>query len=596
MSKKRFVWVFLCLFSLAMSLSAQCTLLHSFVGTTSDGSDPYGSLVASGSTLYGMTSSGGAYNLGTIFKINMDGTGYAVLHSFAGAVVGAPTDGANPKGSLTLSGSTLYGMTSGGGIRAGEGTIFKINTDGTGFAVLYSFGSNGNGYDAAWPDGSLTLSGSTLYGMTTGGGTSGNGTIFKINTNGTGYSVFYSFAGMPTDGQWPEGALILSGSTLYGMTGRGGTSNTTWYEGMGTIFKINTDGTGYAVLHFFADSPSDGTDPCGDLVRSGSTLYGMTNVGGTTDSGVIFKINTNGTGFGLLHSFGVADSDMELPVGSLIVNGSTLLGMACDGGTCDCFCGAIFKINTDGTGLEVLHSFAGKPSDGGWPWGSLTLSGSTLYGMTLNGGVSDLGVVFSYSGSLTTKAKPLAGGTITPAGTNWHSNGQSILVQATSKAGYVFSGWSGDLAGWTNPATVIVNGTKSITGHFMPGKTLLPPILVGPPNGAIVLPLSNTLTWIDTNSSPQELHYKVRIKRAGGAYKYYVLDANTASEIISGLISGKTYSWNVQALGSGTKVLNSAWANKGVDYRFTTALPSQPRSMASAISWHFPAFSLGIMR
>ena len=71
--------------------------------------------------------------------------------------------GANPYGSLTLSGSTLYGMTSEGGAY-GAGTIFQINTDGTGYKVLYSFGSVAN--DGAYPYGSLTLSGTTLYGMT----------------------------------------------------------------------------------------------------------------------------------------------------------------------------------------------------------------------------------------------------------------------------------------------------------------------------------------------------------------------------------------------------------------------------------------------
>ena len=60
-----------------------------------------------------------------------------VLHSFNGA------DGATAKGSLTLVDSTLYGRTSAGGAN-GEGVIFKVNTDGSGFQVLYSFltGSN----------------------------------------------------------------------------------------------------------------------------------------------------------------------------------------------------------------------------------------------------------------------------------------------------------------------------------------------------------------------------------------------------------------------------------------------------------------------
>jgi uncharacterized repeat protein (TIGR02543 family) len=148
-----------------------------------------------------------------------------------------------------------------------------------------------------------------------------------------------------------------------------------------------------------------------------------------------------------------------------------------------------------------------------------------------------------------------------------------VVVQAMSKAGYVFTGWSGSLTGWTNPATVIINGPMSITGNFASGKTLLAPVLVQPANGATGQPFSDTLSWQDTNSSPQELHYKVRIKPAGGAYKYYVLAANTTAYITATLLAGKTYSWNVQALGNGTTIMNSPWANGGVDFKFTTKPP-----------------------
>ena len=104
-----------------------------------------GSLTLSGSTLCGMTSSGGTSGIGTIFKINLDGTGFQLLHSFSG--YSYPT-AYNPQGSLTLSGSTLYGMTSGGGADS-YGTIFQINTDGTGFQVLHSF--NADAGDGAMP-------------------------------------------------------------------------------------------------------------------------------------------------------------------------------------------------------------------------------------------------------------------------------------------------------------------------------------------------------------------------------------------------------------------------------------------------------------
>src|SRR5689334_892928 len=46
------------------------------------------------------------------------------------------SDGAVPQAGLLLSGNTLYGTASGGGI-SGRGTLFKVNADGSGFTNLH---------------------------------------------------------------------------------------------------------------------------------------------------------------------------------------------------------------------------------------------------------------------------------------------------------------------------------------------------------------------------------------------------------------------------------------------------------------------------
>src|SRR5262249_6195758 len=154
----------ICALALAAPASAQFTLLHSFSTAASDGSSPTGSLLQSGTTLYGMTSRGGSNGTGTIFRIG-GAAGFSLLHSFAGGA----SDGAGPSyGSLIQSGSTLYGTTYSGGSNNID-TIFKIGTDGTGFSLLHSF----IGIDGTHPNGSLIQSGSTLYGVTVQGGSNG---------------------------------------------------------------------------------------------------------------------------------------------------------------------------------------------------------------------------------------------------------------------------------------------------------------------------------------------------------------------------------------------------------------------------------------
>jgi uncharacterized repeat protein (TIGR03803 family) len=359
------------------------TVLHSFAGGPADGQLPGGGLTTAGPTLYGMTQGGGTIAEGTVFKLNADGTGFGLLHSFTGGL----NDGNTPNGSLTLSGSTLYGMTQGGGTVTGGGTVFQLGADGTGFGLLHRF--TGTATDGRGPLGSLALSGPALFGMTSQGGTANLGTVFSVNADGTGFTLLHSFTGGPADGQTPSfSAPILSGSAVYGMTAGGGTA------GLGAVYRMNADGTGFSLLHSFVAATGDGWQPYGSLTLVGSTLYGMTRQGGG-GAGTIFEMNADGTGYRILHTFtGTAGGgDGANPVGPLTAVGSKLYGTTPTGGTSAL--GVLFDINLDGTGYQVLHSFAGGPFEPANP-GDVVLSGSALYGISGAGGASDLGTVFSF--------------------------------------------------------------------------------------------------------------------------------------------------------------------------------------------------------
>jgi hypothetical protein len=132
------------------------------------------------------------------------------------------------------------------------------------------------------------LFGSTLYG-TTGSGNPGWGTVFAVNTNGTGFTNFYHFTGT-TDGCYPYGTLVLSGGTLFGTTSGGYD-----YEGWvyGTIFSVNINGSDFTNIYTFTDGNDGGTLYAG-LTLSGNTLFGAAYAGGNSGSGALFALTLSG--------------------------------------------------------------------------------------------------------------------------------------------------------------------------------------------------------------------------------------------------------------------------------------------------------------
>ena len=347
---------------------ASFTNLHSFAGYPNDGGVPLGSLFLSDGILYGTAYGGGSLSNGTVFAVSTDGSGFTNLYEFTGS-----SDGASPSAGVIAQGSTLYGAAALGG-SSGNGTLFKLNTDGSGFNVVHTFAAGSGTFpivsnnEGAFPVG-LILSGNTLYGTTQGGGTGGNGTVFRVNTDGSGFSVVHDFtpgsgpAAVVTnsDGAHPVAPVILSSNTLYGTTFWGGAG------GYGTVFRVNDDGTQFKNLHSFTapSSPGpatnyDGNSPNGGLVISANTLYGTTRFGGPWGDGTIFQLNTDGSGFGILDNFG---SNGGRPVGSLILSSNILYGTTAIGGSWDS--GTVFSLSLAPPKLTI--SLSGSSVILTWP-------------------------------------------------------------------------------------------------------------------------------------------------------------------------------------------------------------------------------------
>ena len=292
----------------AFSTSGQTvTNLYSFIGTSSDGGNPWGPLVQGiDGNFYG-TAVGGHYpystnNYGCVFRISPTGS-FTNIHSFKGS------DGAYPFGGLI------------------------------------------QGYDGYF------------YGVAGAGGTSNFGTVFRISPSGSCTNL-YSFVGFPTDGREPGTGLVQGNDgNFYGTTFYGGTSTNCTF-GCGTIFRISPAGN-ETNLHSFVGSPTDGAGPQAVLVQgSDGNFYGTASDGGKNGGGTLFRISPSGS-YTNLCSFGGFGAP-NLPIAGLVQGSDgNFYGTTAAGGTGNSGYGygTVFRISSAGT-YTSLYFFTGPPADG----------------------------------------------------------------------------------------------------------------------------------------------------------------------------------------------------------------------------------------
>jgi uncharacterized repeat protein (TIGR03803 family) len=176
---------------------------------TQTGITPKGSLTLRDGKFYGMTSRGGANDLGVIFEWDPITNIYSKKIDFNGI-----ENGSGPEGSLTLYGNKFYGMTSFGGT-SDVGVLFEWDPVTNGFIKKFEFDFTNGGI----PYGCLTLCGSKFYGMTSIGGLIGSGNIFEWDPFSNSYTHKFGFEFGKGD---PRGSLTLSEGEFYGMTNDGG--------------------------------------------------------------------------------------------------------------------------------------------------------------------------------------------------------------------------------------------------------------------------------------------------------------------------------------------------------------------------------------
>jgi uncharacterized repeat protein (TIGR03803 family) len=222
------------------------------------------------------------------------------------------------------------------------------------------------------------MSDGVLYGVTLLGGAERSGVLFRVDTTGENYEVLHHFTG--AQGSFPSGSLADGGEALlYGVTSAGGLDN------KGTVFQFDKETKEVKTLLDF--STVDAQSPRGTIVLADTVMYGLA-LGGVGD-GVLFSLETDGTNFTK-----IVDRDSESAgryANSLALKDSVLYVTMKQGGINDL--GVLFSVETDGANFKKLFDFS--YASGGIPEGAIVVTDSLIYGMTQLGGPDNTGVTYS---------------------------------------------------------------------------------------------------------------------------------------------------------------------------------------------------------
>jgi uncharacterized repeat protein (TIGR03803 family) len=350
------------------------------VGPCPNGGIPYSLLQASDGNFYGnaqVSSEGESDTGGTVFSLTPRGA-FKVLHTFGPGPNHTFPNGSNP-GLLVegsdgkLYGSTIYGGINGGEGFVGDGVLFRLNKNGSGFQVVHKFCSEANCTDGVTVTALAVASDGNLYGTTFGGGTGscgggGCGTIFRVTAHTGAYEVVFNFNGT-SDGYEPTALMRVPGGLLYGSDGK--------------LFSYNPATGVFQIID--VKFPLGGARQSGGapgVIGPNGNLYGLYGVWGEDGIG-LSEVRLNG-------------EDLQLfPFYNKLVDGGTpdglLLGSDGNIWLADYHgasgYGDIISLSpSDGTLLQTFSPFATSAAVGAYPPGIIQANDGTFWGTTTDFG------------------------------------------------------------------------------------------------------------------------------------------------------------------------------------------------------------------
>ncbi len=413
--------------------TAEFTILFSLevTLTSSTGRYPEGNLTYHDGKLYGVTTSGGLYTKGTIFEYDLSSHQFAKKIDFKADVTGS-----RPIGDLSFYNNKLFGITSGGGnynlgtlfefdlntqvvskmidfspqlpravVKLINGKLYGVSTDGgiQGYGILFSFDPESKDYvnlfefneTASHPFGELGFYGNTLVGMTSSGGKGNGGVIFEYDITSDQLQVEADFNYVPY-GTKPV-AFLEVGNSFYALTSDGGAND------YGALIEVNSETFGLTNLHDLNCGQCEGyrTQQTieGKLLIDNNVLYGIITKGGNDKGGELFAYDIDQKIYSTLVEF-ASDETGLVPVGNIAllngkIVGATKLGGAVNGGV-------LFEYDIESSNFQVKQSLAYLTTGSDLRF---TAAGNTLYGIG-NGGSFGNGILNTYdpvSNTLTPK-------------------------------------------------------------------------------------------------------------------------------------------------------------------------------------------------
>ena len=320
--------------------------------------------------LWGITTKGGKHNQGTVFSFDLQSKSFNNFYDYS-----------HPEYFIALSGNL---------VQTPDGFAALSVADGTGGGEIITLSHNGKSkvIEEYGPhNGSITLGSDNHLYVVDDWIEYFRGGISRIHVEGDNVNpldrIIFRFDA-PEHGLNPTAQLLEQpDGFFYGVAPYEGD------YGFGTLFKLKKDGSDFAVVHHFQQE--SGANPSSSVIAgTDGFLYGVTEMGGAYNNGVIYRVKTDGSNYTALHHFN--GSNGKFPKAALLLHNNLLFGTASTGGNSDQ--GVIFSVSADGNSFSVLHHFSG--ANGSLPLGALTANEKgELFGMSSSGGSENLGVIFT---------------------------------------------------------------------------------------------------------------------------------------------------------------------------------------------------------